>query len=109
MAAAHRSFVPLKRPGCSWRRAAMLLVVLLAEGCMIGPDFKRPQAPVAAAWLEADHRAVDATRQEYQDWWSVFDDPVLTELIDTAYRQNLSLEAAGVRFPTRRSSARPRR
>src|SRR5262245_15412241 len=64
---------------------------------MIGPHFERPDAPVAARWLEADHEAVDSTRQEYRDWWSVFDDPVLTRLIETAYRQNLTLLAAGVR------------
>jgi len=95
--AAHGSLAPLKRPARSSQRARILLVALLTGGCTIGPDFKRPKAPVAAAWLEADHRAVDATRQEYRDWWSVFDDPVLTGLIDTAYRQNLTLQAAGVR------------
>ncbi len=64
---------------------------------MIGPDFEPPKTDVAAQWLEADHRAVDATRQEYRDWWVVFDDPTLTMLIELAYRQNLTLRAAGVR------------
>src|SRR5262245_2341498 len=64
---------------------------------MIGPDFKSPEAPVAVQWLEADHRAVDSTRQQYRDWWSVFDDATLTRLIQTAYQQNLTLQAAGVR------------
>jgi NodT family efflux transporter outer membrane factor (OMF) lipoprotein len=30
-------------------------------------------------------------------WWTVFNDPVLTTLVETAYRQNPSLRAAGVR------------
>ena len=64
---------------------------------MIGPDFKKPAAQVAEQWLEADQRSVDATRQEYQDWWAVFDDPALTRLVETAYAQNLTLLAAGVR------------
>src|SRR5262249_46153546 len=64
---------------------------------MIGPDFKNPGARVAAQWLEADQRSVDATRQEYQDWWEGFDDPALTRLVETAYAQNLTLLAAGVR------------
>jgi NodT family efflux transporter outer membrane factor (OMF) lipoprotein len=69
----------------------------LATGCMIGPDFKSPQAPIADEWLESDYRAIDSTHQEYQDWWSVFDDSDLTRLIQTAYEQNLTLQAAGVR------------
>jgi NodT family efflux transporter outer membrane factor (OMF) lipoprotein len=75
----------------------VVLVMPMAVGCLIGPDFKSPRAPVAAQWLEADHHAVDSTRQEYRDWWSVFDDPTLTALIETAYEQNLTLQGAGVR------------
>src|SRR5262249_36912893 len=74
-----------------------VLVLLLAAGCMIGPNFKSPPTRVAEQWLEADHQAVDSTRQEYRNWWSVFDDPTLTQLIETAYQQNLTLLAAGVR------------
>ena len=78
------------------RRLGVFLLLLIT-GCMVGPDFKSPPARVAEQWLEADHKAVDSTRQEYRNWWSVFDDAALTELIETAYRQNLSLLAAGVR------------
>ncbi len=31
-------------------------------------------------------------------WWGVFNDPTLTSLIETAYRQNLTLAAAGTRI-----------
>ncbi len=63
---------------------------------MIGPNFHRPPAPVADRWLEAGDQAVDTERQEYRDWWAVLNDPVLTRLIETAYRQNLTLLSAGV-------------
>lgn len=76
--------------------SALLLAGCLA-GCMVGPDFQRPDAPLASAWLEADDPAVDTSRVEYEDWWRVFDDPVLTRLVETAYAQNLTLRAAGVR------------
>ena len=68
-----------------WRTRHLLLPFLLTAGCMIGPDFKTPQTDVAAQWLEADHQAVDATRTEYRDWWNVFADPTLTNLIGLAY------------------------
>lgn len=64
---------------------------------MVGPDFQQPTAPVADKWIEAGDLAVDSTRQEYRDWWSVFNDPVLTRLIESAYQQNLTLLTAGVR------------
>jgi NodT family efflux transporter outer membrane factor (OMF) lipoprotein len=64
---------------------------------MIGPSFSPPAAAVADGWSAAGDPAVDASRQEYRDWWRVFADPVLAELVETAYRQNLTLLAAGVR------------
>ena len=52
-------------------------LALLCGGCMVGPDFSSPSAPVAEKWLEADNRSVDTRNQEYRDWWKVFHDPVL--------------------------------
>lgn len=68
-------------------------------GCtVVGPDFEKPEAPVADSWLSADDPRINTAETEYQDWWRVFDDPVLAQLIDTAYRQNLSLQLAGLRI-----------
>ena len=78
-------------------RLVPLAVCALASACMIGPDYKPPPAPVAKAWMEGGKASVDSGREEYRDWWSVFNDPTLTRLIDVAYRQNLTLMTAGVR------------
>ena len=67
------------------------------SGCMVGPDFSEPTAPVAEKWLEAGNASVDTRNQEYRDWWKVFHDPVLNRLIEIAYNQNLSLVSAGTR------------
>jgi NodT family efflux transporter outer membrane factor (OMF) lipoprotein len=74
-----------------------LAVLLSVTGCKVGPDFKQPAAPVAAAWLEAGNPSVRTDHQEYTQWWSVFHDPTLDRLIDIAYHQNLTLMAAGTR------------
>lgn len=72
---------------------------LILAGCTtVGPDFERPEAPVAEAWLNADDARVDTSTGTYRDWWEVFDDPVLSQLIGTAYQQNLSLQIAGLRI-----------
>ena len=72
--------------------------MLLVSGCKtVGPDFEKPEVPVADTWLESENDSVDTTKTSYQDWWEVFADPVLSKLIDSAYQQNLSLEIAGLR------------
>jgi NodT family efflux transporter outer membrane factor (OMF) lipoprotein len=80
------------------RRSALvaLLTVKLAA-CMVGPDYRSPPAPAAERYLEAQDPSVDTKRQEYEAWWRVFNDPVLDRLIQIAYHQNLTLEAAGTR------------
>ena len=64
---------------------------------MLGPDFTRPPAKVSQAWLEASDQRVKTEPVEYRNWWRLFDDPVLDQLIARAYRENLSLKIAGVR------------
>ncbi|HEX4209960.1 MAG TPA: efflux transporter outer membrane subunit [Candidatus Binataceae bacterium] len=65
--------------------------------CMIGPDFKRPPVEVRQKWMESGDASVADSPPRYRDWWDTFSDPVLTRLIHTAYAQNLTLRAAGVR------------
>jgi len=79
---------------CQWLG---LILPLCCVGCLVGPDFSSPAAPVAERWLEANNPAVDTRNQEYRDWWKVFHDPVLDRLVETAYNQNLSLVSAGTR------------
>jgi outer membrane protein TolC len=69
----------------------------LAAGCMIGPDFKLPPVEVSQKWAESGEPSVISSPPRYRDWWDTFHDRVLTRLIQTAYGQNLTLRAAGVR------------
>jgi NodT family efflux transporter outer membrane factor (OMF) lipoprotein len=78
-------------------RAAAVLLTLACSGCMVGPDYQSPSAPVAVKFLEANQPSVDTKTQEYETWWRVFHDPVLDQLIKIAYGQNLGLVAAGTR------------
>jgi NodT family efflux transporter outer membrane factor (OMF) lipoprotein len=63
---------------------------------MVGPDYVTPEARVNTEWIEADAR-VDRGVEQEREWWKTLDDPVLDDLIETAYAQNLTLRAAGVR------------
>jgi NodT family efflux transporter outer membrane factor (OMF) lipoprotein len=77
----------------------MLAAALLAGGCTkVGPDFVKPEAQVAKQWIEKDDPRIDTAPAEHGAWWKVFGDPVLDRLVETAYRQNLSLRIAGIRI-----------
>ena len=90
-----------RRARMIWRvsvssHAIAAALLLACAGCMVGPDFSSPSAPVAEKWLfEAGNASVDTRNQEYRDWWKVFHDPVLDGLIEIAYNQNLTLVSAG--------------
>ena len=76
----------------------LLVSFLLIAGCFkVGPDFTPPTATVAKDWLDAGDRQVKTASSEHRDWWKAFSDSALDRLIDTAYRENLSLRIAGVR------------
>src|SRR5437762_5994942 len=84
-------------PGGLIRFVLAAMLSIQCSGCLVGPDFAEPRAPVASKWLEAGNPWVDTRNQEYRDWWSVFRDPVLNRLIETAFNQNLTLVSAGTR------------
>lgn len=72
---------------------------LMVSGCaMVGPDLEKPQPQVMDDWMEATSPGLSTGQTDYSDWWRVFDDPVLQKLIKMAYRQNLSLQIAGIRI-----------
>src|SRR5262245_20895792 len=65
------------------------------NGFKVGPNYHRPPAPVAAEWIGAKDPHVQD--RHLQDWWRVFQDATLDSLVETAYRQNPNLRAAGTR------------
>ncbi len=68
------------------------------SGCsMVGPDYQPPPVSTAAHWLQIGNANINADSPELNDWWKVFNDPVLESLISTAYAQNLPLRVAGIR------------
>jgi NodT family efflux transporter outer membrane factor (OMF) lipoprotein len=92
------------RPGV----VTVFLAALVSAGCTsiteyvhngfkVGPNYKRPPAPVAEHWIDANDVRVRSEKPDDSHWWTVFNDPTLNDLIQTAYRQNLSVREAGFR------------
>jgi len=97
----------LNRMGCFSKRISpsslwLLLwvaIALIMSGCtMVGPDFVKPEAPLLNDWAETKSPELIAGQTDYKNWWHVFGDPVLDNLVQKAYEQNLSLQIAGIRI-----------
>src|SRR5436190_15463451 len=84
-------------PATRFRPWLGVILPLCCAGCLVGPDFSSPSAPVAEKWLEYHNPSVDTRNQGDRDWWTVFHDPVLNRLIEIAYNQHLTIVDAGTR------------
>ncbi len=67
------------------------------NGFKVGPNYCPPCGPVAEHWIDADDVRVRSDSEPPDRWWTVFRDPVLDQLVETAYAQNLTLREAGFR------------
>jgi len=67
------------------------------NGYKVGPNYCEPAILVADEWLDSTSPRLVRDTTQTQRWWRVFNDPVLERLIETAYRQNISLREAGFR------------
>jgi outer membrane protein TolC len=78
-------------PGCtSWSQ-------YVHNGFKVGPNYGRPPAPIAESWIDAADKRVRSEAADDSQWWTTFNDPILTDLIQSAHRQNLTLREAGFR------------
>ncbi len=99
---------PAQLTGRSSPRRHLLPCCLLAltlTGCAVGPDFQRPRADLPANWVNASAANAQAVSdQELRSWWTKFNDPQLTSLIERARAANLDLRMAAARVRQARAS-----
>lgn len=72
-------------------RLSPLSAVALMVGCSLIPDYQRPSSPSAAQYSIATQ---PATRRE--DWRTLFNDPAMEQLIETALVNNRDLRVAAL-------------
>jgi outer membrane protein, multidrug efflux system len=76
----------------------ILAVLLLEAGCMMGPKYQRPSVKVPQEYRAPEpQQAAVASSLGNEDWWHVYQDPVLTQLIHTAIAQNYDVRIAAAR------------
>lgn len=82
----------LHRSSC----AAAVIASTMLTGCFnVGPDYSPPPDDLAAGWSDA--RMPQSGAEPQPQWWRLFGDPVLQQLIDEGLAQNLSLESSALR------------
>ncbi len=103
------SFTPKRRrargvePARPNRHAqAMSIACLCIGGCMVGPDYQPRAVQVADEWMDIEDPRIIGEPADHADWWTVFNDPVLNQLIQMAYEQNLTLRSTGIRIAAAR-------
>ncbi len=70
------------------------------NGFKVGPNYREVPAPVAAGWIDPGDSGPAASPLDpsITMWWTLFGDPVLDGLIESASGQNLDIKAAGARI-----------
>lgn len=95
--------------------AGAAVVLLLATGCRtsfreyvnngfkVGPNYQTAAAPVADIWIDDQATEVTSKSEPFWDWWRVFNDSKLEELVQCAKNQNLTIREAGFRIEEARA------
>jgi len=79
-------------------RRAVIAFALALAGCMVGPDYQRPPTPLPTTYADAPTANASAptssTTTVRADWWTLYDDATLNDLVRTALSENLDVAAA---------------
>jgi len=81
-------------------RCAGLLATALLAGCAIGPDYQRPAANLPAGYGAEVSSAAPGDQPSVAvnaEWWKLFQDPVLDDLMARAMANNTDLQLAVAR------------
>ena len=86
---------------------ALLLPLML--GCMVGPDYRRPDVATPPSWGELAATAPPGRSEALASgvptaWWISFGDPLLTSLVERTVASNPTLQQAEARVREARAS-----
>jgi outer membrane protein, multidrug efflux system len=99
-------------PNRTLRALALAALGCALTGCVVGPNFVKPKPNLPAQWsptaaANASEGAAHATSAPARmaAWWSSFEDPTLTSLIEQSAAQNLDVQASVVRIEEAQAQA----
>ena len=75
----------------------VLIAALVAAACTLGPDYKRPVVPVPDAHRGAADTAGSTASLADLQWFELFRDDTLTQLVNAALKENFEVRIAAER------------
>jgi len=86
------------------RSIVIVALAVLPMGCAVGPNFNEPEAKVPAGWsAAAASNAINSDPATVVNWWTTFQEPTLSSLIERSTQSNLDLRAAVLRIAEARA------
>ena len=79
------------------RTPIVVALCLVLTGCLKPFHYVKPEVPLNPQWTQQDATKLTGGESDAA-WWHAFGDPTLDRLIETARRQNLPLQTAGLRI-----------
>jgi len=82
------------------RLVPALAAAALLAGCMVGPDYERPTMELPAAYPGANAAPAQASAEAQvpADWWKLYNDPLLDDLVASALERNADIRQAVARI-----------
>jgi NodT family efflux transporter outer membrane factor (OMF) lipoprotein len=88
---------PLPRYRRLWRRCCAFTVMVCAGACAVGPNYHKPHVQIPDSFKEgADWQRAQVNPQESisSNWWRVYQDDKLAQLVEQSLKANQSIVAA---------------
>lgn len=87
----------MSRCGGVLRSVSAAMLALSLTGCLVGPDYKRPETDPPAQFRFGPGAALDQSSVADLEWFQLFEDDALRELIRTALIENYDVQIAAAR------------
>jgi NodT family efflux transporter outer membrane factor (OMF) lipoprotein len=85
-------------------KSSIFAMSLLLTGCVVGPTYQAPTTKLPDHWSVNPGEPNSA--EELKSFWTHFDDPILTRLIQQAIESNYDLKIAGERIRAAHAAVR---
>ncbi len=82
----------------TFRLAQLGLMTAILSACSIWPDYKRPAVAVPGQYSQPQVGSVDANAQVISNWWTLYQDPALNDLVEKSLQNNTDLQLAAARI-----------
>ena len=89
------------------KRALAIVLALATSGCMVGPNYHRPEASLPGAFSEPDVGKAGAGVP--RDWWTLYSDPALNDFVAAGLANNTDVQVAAARVEEAEAALREAR